>query len=609
MLANHTPPYQTGLSRSPQSSRAGEAAPPMPITKQLNVEPLPGYRLLHRLGGGGFAEVWQCEAPGGLHKAVKFVHGNLNAIGSEASQPERELRALNRVKAIRHPFILSMERAEIIGGELVIVMELADKNLEERLAECQSVGLAGIPREELLAYLRDAAEALDLMNFQHDLQHLDIKPRNLFLVGNRLKVADFGLVKCLEGLASNSPASGLRREFTPHYAAPEVFTGTVSRHTDQYSLAVVYQELLTGVRPFGGANPRQLALQHQSEPPNLEPLPAHDRPVVAKALSKDPHDRHLSCLAFIRALLARSGAGAATVPAVPPRSVDPTTDTPLPPAMRMSETMEDLFLTSEPRELSDPEFEIAPRKLEELQAENAELRRLLAHSRTGLKRAIEKADAEAREWQRRYENVMRNKFEALRQQLSGALPMPPRGPSPAGAASPPSREEVLAIQQELERQRLQLRREEKELHAQIRQEEVQLCKERAELSRLRGEWQRLHPGAQKRDDFAQSELAKLHQQLEKDREQLRSEREQLHQDEEALKAQIEQQEKQVAHERAELACQQIAWEARQKEMKAQMETMQACEAALTEKLTPLAQLKDRIEEVLSRRRPAGGKGS
>jgi serine/threonine protein kinase len=574
----------------------------MAITKELNGEPIAGYRLVNRLGRGGFAEVWQCEAPGGLFKAVKFVHGNLNAIGTESSLAERELRALHRVKAVRHPFILTMERVEIIGGELVIVMELADKNLEERLTECQAVGLPGIPREELLAYLRDAAEALDLMNFQHDLQHLDVKPRNLFLVGNRLKVADFGLVRCLEGLASTSPNSGLRGEFTPHYSAPEIYQGVVSRHSDQYSLAIVYQELLTGTRPFQGTNPRQLALQHLNEAPNLAPLSESDRPVVAKALAKAPQDRHLSCLAFVRALLAQSAGGNGV--SLPPRSVDPATDTPLPPALRMSETMEDLFLAApDPTAMSDHDLEVPPQRLSELQVENAELRRLLAHSRTGLKRANEKADAEIREWQRRYENVMKNKFDALRRQMSGighnALGYGPSAP-PLPA---PAREELLAIHQELDRQRSQLKREEKELHAQIRHEEVQLCKERAELSRMRSEWVRLHP------ENAPQPAGPAHQELVRLQQQLQREREQLKQDEQSLKEQMELLEKQVTHERAELARQRADWDRKQREMKTQFDMMTSAEAALTEKLVPLAQLKDKIEELLSWRRQISGNAS
>ncbi len=572
----------------------------MSITKQLNVEPIPGYRLVKRLGGGGFAEVWQCEAPGGLVKALKFVHGNLNAIGTEGSLAEQELRAMHRVKAIRHPFILSMERVEIIGGELVIVMELADKNLENRLIECQAIGLAGIPREELLAYMRDAAEALDLMNFQHDLQHLDVKPRNLFLVGNRLKVADFGLVQCLEGLAATNPNSGLRGEFTPHYAAPEVFEGVISRHSDQYSLAVTYQELLTGTRPFNGNNPRQLALQHLNEQPNLEAVPATDRSMLAKALAKDPQQRHLSCLAFVRALLARSTGGAAV--SLPPRSLDPATDTPVPPALRMTETMEDLFLGPADTSInSDTELELQPARVKELTAENAELRRLLAHSRTGLKRANEKADADVRDWQRRYENVMRNKFDALRQQIkTGEQPKP--GTPPAATPAAVTREELLAMHQELERQRTILRREEKELHAQVRTEEIQLCKERAELSRQRAEWLRAHPNAQNLPGVSQTEFQSLKREVEK-------EREQLQQDEEALKTQVEQLEKQIARERGELTRQQAEWERKQKELKSQLEMMHACEAALTKKLAPLAELKTHIDEILDWRKNLGGRAS
>src|SRR4029077_5716344 len=112
-------------------------------------------------------------------------------------RPEQELNALNRVKEVRHPFVLSMDRIEVVKGELVIVMELADRSLHDSYVECQSAGLVGIPRDTLLRYLRDAAEALDHMLQKHHLQHLDIKPRNLFLLSDRVKVADFGLVNSL----------------------------------------------------------------------------------------------------------------------------------------------------------------------------------------------------------------------------------------------------------------------------------------------------------------------------------------------------------------------------------------------------------------------------
>src|SRR5262249_51289528 len=89
---------------------------------------------------------------------------------------------------------------------------------------------------------------------------------------------------------------------TPVYAAPETFDGYVSRYCDQYSLAIVYQELLTGQRPFAGTNVRQLILQHLQAVPKLDALPASDRTAIAKALSKSPEERHKSCRDLVRAL-------------------------------------------------------------------------------------------------------------------------------------------------------------------------------------------------------------------------------------------------------------------------------------------------------------------
>ncbi len=263
-------------------------------------ELIPGYRPIERLGAGGYGEVWRTEAPGGLFKAVKLVYGFL---GDERA--ERELKALERIKEVRHPFVLSLERIEIIDGRLMIVTELADMSLMDRFEQCRAANLPGIPRGELLQYLQDTADALDYMQQHHSLQHLDIKPENLLVVGGRAKVADFGLVKELTDQTRSMVGA-----MTPTYAAPELFDGRASEFCDQYSLAIVYQELLTGALPFPGRTAHQLAAQHTQSAPQLAALPGVDRDIVARALAKNPQDRYPSCIDLARAL-----AGAATTPA------------------------------------------------------------------------------------------------------------------------------------------------------------------------------------------------------------------------------------------------------------------------------------------------------
>jgi serine/threonine protein kinase len=268
----------------------------VPLASQQ--EPIPGYKLLERLGRGGFGEVWKVEAPGGIQKAMKFVYGDLNDLEDENIRAaEQELKALDRVKNIRHPYILSLEQWKIINGQLIIVMELADRNLWDRFKECRGLGMPGIPRDELLGYLMEAAEALDLMNSKYHIQHLDVKPQNLFLMFNHVKVADFGLAKAFEG-GRGTVTGGV----TPVYAGPETFEGYVSRYTDQYSLAIVFQELLTGTRPFNGSNTKQLVMQHLNGTPDLDALPVADRPVVGRSLAKRPEDRWPTCMDLIRAL-------------------------------------------------------------------------------------------------------------------------------------------------------------------------------------------------------------------------------------------------------------------------------------------------------------------
>jgi serine/threonine protein kinase len=274
----------------------------MKTAHRPNDEPIPGYRLLERIGQGSFGEVWKCSAPGGLVKAIKFVGGGDESLHSNPESAAQELQALERVKSLRHPFLLSIERLEVHNNTLILVTELADRSLHDVLVSYRKAGSDGLPRGELLAYLREAAEVLDLMNSQYSLQHLDIKPRNLFLVGRHLKVGDFGLVNSLADLEGSTLFSVKIGAITPFYAAPETFQGHISLFSDQYSLGVTYHELLTGSMPFRGKTFRQLALSHIQENPDLSRLTEADRAAVARALAKEPRRRFPSCTAFLDAL-------------------------------------------------------------------------------------------------------------------------------------------------------------------------------------------------------------------------------------------------------------------------------------------------------------------
>jgi eukaryotic-like serine/threonine-protein kinase len=291
------------------------------LNATIAAEPIAGYTLTEQIGVGGYGEVWKAGAPGGLTKAVKLVFGRMQDQWATC-----ELRSLRRIKEVRHPFLLSLERIEVVDGQLVIVTELADGSLKDRYAECRRSGLPGIPRDELLAALSDAAEALDYMREKFSLQHLDVKPENLLIVGGRVKVGDFGLVSDIMDPQRNVEAPAKRgrdgdpatdREavlpalggLTPLYAAPELFDGQPSIHSDQYSLAIVYQELLTGVLPFPGETPEQLAAQHRSAAARVTPLPPADRPTITRALDKDPRKRFGSCRELIAALCGSANAG------------------------------------------------------------------------------------------------------------------------------------------------------------------------------------------------------------------------------------------------------------------------------------------------------------
>src|SRR5262249_61274427 len=137
-------------------------------------------------------------------------------------------------------------------------------------------------------------------------------PSNLLVIGDTLKLADFGL-------AALKVTNG-RRGFpagTPAYAAPEVYEGRVSDRTDQFALAVTYCEVRGGRLAYPHPPPN-FPRNYIPPPPDLSMLTPKESPLIARALSPLPTDRWPSCVEMMERLL-RGFAPRKAAPATPPR--------------------------------------------------------------------------------------------------------------------------------------------------------------------------------------------------------------------------------------------------------------------------------------------------
>ena len=207
----------------------------------------------------------------------------------------REQEALTRIQGLQHDLLLPVQLILAGPGCLIAVSELVETSLRDRFQEAAQPGRGGFVAQPAARLALDHRRGTDELLQEQNLTHLGLHPRSLLFKGNRLQMADFGLLPLLW-----QPAGLLQSQLQPRYAAPEVLEMRGGPGSDQYSLAVIYQEMLTGEPPFRGRRP--VSHGGVGSEPNLRPLPAADQPVLARALNPDPERRFASNVEFIEVL-------------------------------------------------------------------------------------------------------------------------------------------------------------------------------------------------------------------------------------------------------------------------------------------------------------------
>jgi serine/threonine protein kinase len=261
-------------------------------------EDLGGYQVCHLLGQGGFGEVWEARNEHDKHVALKFLPY------ADCSEASDELRSIQLVKHLRHPNLVRIEKVWYSPGYLVIAMELADGSLADLAQAYEAEFQSPIPADHICFLLSQAAEAIDFLNTHCHLvrgrpvgvQHCDIKPGNLLVFGETVKLCDFGLTTTV-----TSPLRSRRPAGTPQYSAPEVLQGRISEATDQFALAVTYCHLRCNRLPFPNL-PEVYHRAYARPAADLSMLTVAERPILRRALASNSHERWPSCQAFIAEL-------------------------------------------------------------------------------------------------------------------------------------------------------------------------------------------------------------------------------------------------------------------------------------------------------------------
>jgi serine/threonine protein kinase len=266
------------------------------------VEQIGRYRILDELGRGATGIVYRAQDPAiGRVIAIKTIR--LSDFTDETERDrlrERLFREAQSAGILSHPNIVTIYDIAEENGLAYIFMEYVDGPPLEKILNSQEV----LSKDVALSIFRQTATALDYAH-RKGIVHRDIKPANILIhEGALAKITDFGVAKIL---SQQMTQSGVMMG-TPNYMSPEQVQGhAVDGRADQFSLAVIAYEMLTGEKPFVADHLPSLLYRIVREDPvppqRLNPtLGPQVEVVLRKALSKNASERYAGCMEFIEAL-------------------------------------------------------------------------------------------------------------------------------------------------------------------------------------------------------------------------------------------------------------------------------------------------------------------
>jgi len=261
------------------------------------------YKIVRELGRGAMGVVYHAIDPNiGRPVAIKTIRlGDGRTPEEQERLRERLFREARSAGMLSHPSIVTIYDVEQQGELAYIAMEYVDgPTLDSILSQDRPIS-----PEQMFSVLGQTAVALDYAH-QKGIVHRDIKPANIMIAADgTAKIADFGIAKITanDQLTMTGTIVG-----TPHYMSPEQVQGqAVDGRSDQFSLAVIAYEMLTGEKPYTGEHLTTVVYKIVAE----EPVPPHRLnstlagaidSALRKALAKKPDARYATCQEFTQAL-------------------------------------------------------------------------------------------------------------------------------------------------------------------------------------------------------------------------------------------------------------------------------------------------------------------